>query len=485
MSMIKFSKDFYWGGAISALQVESTKNLKSDTNWDVFYRKNPKGFFKEIGPNNTCDHLEHYEEDFEKFREVGCNSFRTSFMWTRLYPEQGKLDLDALKKYNEYVDCAIKNNLKVFLCLNHFELPEWASKKGGFTNPEIVDEFVKYGELVISQFGEKIEYIATFNEPIVPIVHGYLSDLHPPSIHDPKLAVQAAYGMIVSHAKLSKIFYDKYKSKFPNLKFGVILNISPSIPLDGINYSQEDLKAAKIHDMLLNHSMMYSMIKGEIKKELVDFLNEWNLLPKYTEEEIKVIKETKIDMLGINFYNPLRVSKPNGKSDKFLYNFYLPYNWDKARINVFRGWEIRPESLYDLANIIKNDFNNIPFFVSENGMGVENEHLYKNENNQIQDNYRIAFISEHLDWLNKAIQEGSNCCGYHLWSILDNWSFRNAFKNRYGLIEMDPETKKRTIKKSGEWFKKLTENNGFESNYKKIEETIDLKKVEYTRSYVD
>ncbi len=224
-----------------------------------------------------------------------------------------------------------------------------------------------------------MEFIASFNEPIVPIIHGYLSDLHPPSINDPKLAVQAVYGMILSHAMLSNIFYSKHKSKFPNLKFGVILNISPSIPLDGIYYSEDDLKAAEIHDMLLNHSMMYQMIKGEIKKELIDFLKEKDLLPINTKQEIEIIKKTKIDLLVVNFYNPLRVSKPNGKrSYKFLHNFYNTYNWDKVRINIFRGWEIRPESLYDIVKIIKNDFDNIPFFVSENVMGVENEHLYKN-----------------------------------------------------------------------------------------------------------
>ena len=98
--------------------------------------------------------------------------------------------------------------------------------------------------------------------------------------------------------------------------------------------------------------------------------------------------------------------------------------------------------------------------MTENGMGVEDELRFK-ENGQIQDDYRIEFIKEHLEFLHKGIEAGSNCVGYHLWTFIDCWSWLNAYKNRYGLVELDLETQERTIKKSGNWFKELSKNNGF------------------------
>ena len=141
--------------------------------------------------------------------------------------------------------------------------------------------------------------------------------------------------------------------------------------------------------------------------------------------------------------------------------YYLTYDMPGKRMNPYRGWEIYPKALYDIAINIRDNYKNIEWIVSENGMGVENEERFR-ENGQIKDDYRIDFIKEHLYWLSKAINEGANCKGYQLWTFIDCWSWLNAYKNRYGLVELDLNTGQRKIKKSGQWFKKLSENNGFE-----------------------
>lgn len=112
--------------------------------------------------------------------------------------------------------------------------------------------------------------------------------------------------------------------------------------------------------------------------------------------------------------------------------------------------------------IVKEEYGNIPWFISENGMGVENEARFIDENGVIDDVYRIEFYEEHLRWLHKAIEEGSHCFGYHAWTAFDCWSWNNAYKNRYGFISIDLETQKRTIKSSGRWYRKVSDNNGFE-----------------------
>ena len=93
-------------------------------------------------------------------------------------------------------------------------------------------------------------------------------------------------------------------------------------------------------------------------------------------------------------------------------------------------------------------------------MGVSREERFMDESGKIQDDYRIDFIREHLEFLHKGIEESSNCFGYHLWTPIDCWSWTNAYRNRYGFISNNIHTQVKTIKKSGEWFKTVSEQNG-------------------------
>lgn len=178
-----------------------------------------------------------------------------------------------------------------------------------------------------------------------------------------------------------------------------------------------------------------------------------------------IIKNNTIDFLGVNYYQPRRVKAKEEAydetlgwmPDKYFDNYIMP----GRRMNPYRGWEIYPEAMHDIAMNLKNNYNNIPWYISENGMGVEGEDRYKNEDGIIEDDYRIDFIKEHLEHLHRGIEEGSNCFGYHTWTPIDCWSWLNAYKNRYGYISVDLDTQKKTIKKSGRWIKEVTENNGF------------------------
>ena len=101
-------------------------------------------------------------------------------------------------------------------------------------------------------------------------------------------------------------------------------------------------------------------------------------------------------------------------------------------------------------------------FIGENGMGVENETRFRNKEGMIEDDYRIEFLTEHLKWVHKAMQEGCNCKGFHIWSFADCWSWQNAYKNRYGLIEIDLDNDlSRKFKKSAYWMKEVIKNKGF------------------------
>lgn len=463
--MLKFPKKFYWGAAISAEQSEGFHNSKKGrTYWDILFDKKPELFFDKISNKITNDSFNRYKEDLQLCSELKLNSLRNSFSWSRLFPDGKNLNNEAVKYYHDYLDEAKSKNIEVFMCLSHFDMPEWIVSQGGLESKKWIDSFFEYAKFIFNEYGSKIKYFATFNEPYVSVWAGYQSQYHYPQIEDKNKAFQVGYNLVLAHARVAEYFAKNIKNKF-NTKLGIISAVSPTIPKNGVDFSTKDLEAAKKADIIHNYGLLDAMALGKISQEIIDIKNKLNISLNFNSVELKIIKSTKLDFIGINFYQPFRVEAISN-NDKINPNiigsyYYKQYIWPKAKMNIYRGWEIRAKSLYDICKVMEQRYPNIPFYISENGMGVENEERFL-KNGVIEDSYRIEFLKEHLFWLYKAINDLKiNCFGYHCWTSVDCWSWLNAYKNRYGLIALDLKTQKRTIKKSGQWYKKLIENNGF------------------------
>ena len=457
----KFPKGFWWGTATSGPQSEGAADQdgRKMSIWDYWYKEEPERFFDRVGPENTSTFYSNYKEDIKLLKETGHNSFRTSIQWSRLIPDGvGEVNKKAVEFYNNIIDELIANDILPIINLFHFDMPMCMQEKGGWESREVVQAYTDYAKVCFELFGDRVKYWTTFNEPIVPVEGGYLYNFHYPKVKDGKRAAQVAFNTMLASAKA----IEAYKSLNQDGKIGIILNLTPSYPRDTEN--PEDVKAAHIADLFFNRSFLDSSVFGEIPKELVDLLKEYNVLPIYEEEDLKIIKNNTIDFLGVNYYQPRRIK---AKESKFEENVFMPdiffdnYEMPGRKMNPYRGWEIYEKGIYDICVNIKDNYNNIPFYISENGMGVEGEERYVNSEGVIEDDYRIEFIQDHLKWLHKGIEEGANCKGYHLWTFIDCWSWTNAYKNRYGLVALDLENQKRTIKKSGRWFKGVSENNGF------------------------
>lgn len=398
-------------------------------------------------------------------KEIGLNSLRTSIQWTRLIKnfETGEVDEDGVKFYNNVIDEIVKNGMIPVMNLHHFDLPiELYEKYGGWESKYVVDLFVKFAKVAFDLFADRVKYWTTFNEPIVIVEGEYLYKFHYPKIVDGKKAMQVLYNLNLASAKVIKEYKDGGYGKDGG-QIGIVLNLTPAYPRDAKN--EKDLEASKIADNFFNNSFLNPAVKGEFPKDLVKLLKDENVLWKYTNEELDIIKNYTVDFLGVNYYQPRRVKakesdfdNSNGwMPDKYFDNYEMP----GRRMNIYRGWEIYPEAIYDIAINIRDNYNNIPWYISENGMGVEGEDKFINSEGYIEDDYRIDFLKEHLSYLHKAIEEGSNCFGYHSWTPIDCWSWTNAYKNRYGYIAVDLNTQKKTIKKSGKWIKEVSKNNGF------------------------
>lgn len=125
-------------------------------------------------------------------------------------------------------------------------------------------------------------------------------------------------------------------------------------------------------------------------------------------------------------------------------------------MNESRGWEIYPQGIYDFGMKCKDEYPDLEFFISENGIGIEGEYKNRDEQGQIEDPYRVEFVRDHLEWIAKAIEDGAAIKGYHYWGLIDNWSWSNAFKNRYGFVEVDlMEGYQRRLKQSAAWLRQV------------------------------
>lgn len=459
-----FPEKFWWGSATSGPQSEGDFNKPHKSVFDYWYEVEPEAFFDKVGPAVTSNFYNSYKEDLAMLKEIGLNSFRTSIQWTRLIKdlETGEADGDAIRFYNDVIDETIKNGMIPVMNLHHFDLPvELYNKYGGWESKHVVELFVKFAETAFKLFADRVKYWTTFNEPIVVVEGQYLYEFHYPKLVDGKKAVQVLYNLNLASAKAIKKFKEMGCNKDGG-QIGIVLNLTPAYPRSS---SEEDLRSAAIADSIFNNSFLDPAVKGEFPKILVNLLTEDNVLWEATDDEMGIIKNNTIDFLGVNYYQPRRIKAKESEMtfedgwmpEKYFDNYDMP----NKRMNPYRGWEIYPQAMYDIAINIRDNYNNIPWYISENGMGVEGEERYINEDGIVEDNYRIEFYEEHLQYLHKGIKDGSNCFGYHSWTPIDCWSWSNAYKNRYGYIAVDLATQTKTIKKSGRWIKEVSENNGF------------------------
>ncbi|WP_213993567.1 glycoside hydrolase family 1 protein [Sodalis sp. dw_96] len=455
-----FPHDFWWGSASSAPQTEgnSLGGGKSATIWDHWFALQPERFFQQVGPRDTSTFYQHWREDIALLKQTGHNSFRTSLSWARLLPVgRGKINQQAVAFYNQVIDELLAQGITPFINLFHFDMPQVLQDLGGWENRLVVEAYTEYAALCFGLFGDRVKYWFTFNEPIVPVEGGYLYDFHYPNVVDFERAATVAYHTMLAHAGAVR----RYREMGRDGEIGIILNLTPSYPR---SQHPADLQAAKNADLLFNRSFLDPALRGRYPQALVDLLEQYGQRPESRPGDSEVLAAGVVDLLGINYYQPRRVqcrsNQVNPDSPFMPEWFFEAYQMPGRKMNPWRGWEIYERGIYDILTDLRVNYNNPRCYISENGMGVEDELRFLHDG-RIEDDYRIDFVREHLIWVHRALQEGSRCLGYHIWTFIDNWSWSNAYKNRYGLVQLDLATQRRTVKKSGSWFAEVARRHGF------------------------
>lgn len=457
----RFPDNFWWGTATSATQSEGriSGDGKGDNIWDYASHHFNERFFQGITTDDTSTFYQHYREDIQRAKDIGLNSFRTSISWSRLIPDgDGEVNQQAVAFYNAVIDELHAQGIEPFINLYHFDMPMALQEKGGFENREVIDAFARYARICYQLFGDRVRYWFTFNEPLIPAEAGYLHPRHYPYVTDFRRAAQVLHHIVLAHCKAVAAWRELGLAG----QIGIIMDVIPVYPRSD---SPEDLQAAAMADLFYTRSINEPVLLGRYPEELVSILREHDQLPEYLAEDCALIANTRIDLLGINYYRPRRVKAretPLAETHGFVpERFFEEYIMPGRRMNTSRGIEIYPAALYDIAMVVKERYGNLPWFVSENGIGIQDEEQFM-VNGQVQDDYRIAFLKEHLGYLHQAMADGSNCLGYHMWTFIDCWSWQNAYKNRYGFYRLDLATQQRSLKKSGQWFATVIANNGFQ-----------------------
>ncbi len=457
----RFPDNFWWGTATSATQSEGriSGDGKGDNIWDYASHHFNERFFQGVTTDDTSTFYQHYREDIQRAKDIGLNSFRTSISWSRLIPDgDGEVNQQAVAFYNAVIDELHAQGIEPFINLYHFDMPMALQEKGGFENREVIDAFARYARICYQLFGDRVRYWFTFNEPLIPAEAGYLHPRHYPYVTDFRRAAQVLHHIVLAHCKAVAAWRELGLAG----QIGIIMDVIPVYPRSD---SPEDLQAAAMADLFYTRSINEPVLLGRYPEELVAILREHDQLPEYLAEDCALIANTRIDLLGINYYRPRRVKAretPLAETHGFVpEHFFEEYVMPGRRMNTSRGIEIYPAALYDIAMVVKERYGNLPWFVSENGIGIQDEEQFM-VNGQVQDDYRIAFLKEHLGYLHQAMADGSNCQGYHMWTFIDCWSWQNAYKNRYGFYRLDLATQQRSLKKSGQWFATVIANNGFQ-----------------------
>ena len=455
---IAIPQDFILGAAASAWQTEgwSGKKPGQDSWIDLWYKNDRHVWHNGYGPAVATDFINRFREDVALMKQAGLTHYRTSINWSRFLTdyENATVDEEYAAYYDALFDEMHRQGIEPMICLEHYELPGvLLDTYGGWASKHVVELFVRYAEKVFAHYHGKVTRWFTFNEPIVVQTRVYLDALRWPYEQNTGTWMQWNHHTVLATAKVVKLFREKgYRGSV-----GCILNPEVTYPR---SRAPHDVRAAEMYDLFYNRLFLDPLVHGRYPAELFTLLEQHQVEWEYTADELALIADNTVDELGINLYYPHRVKAPSRAwhPDTPFHPayYYEPFELPGRRMNRSRGWEIYPRIIYDMAMRIKKDYRNIDWFVAESGMGVENEAQFRNRDGIIDDTYRIDFISEHLYYTLLAREEGANCHGYMLWAFTDNVSPMNAFKNRYGLIEIDLDNQRaRRAKKSASWFRQL------------------------------
>ncbi len=390
------TEKFLFGAALSAHQAEggNTHNQWYEFEHKVLSKKNIKS-------GKAANHYELFDEDFALAKQLGHNSHRLSIEWSRIEPEEGKIDFHEIEHYRKVFKSLKEKGLTPVVTLFHFTLPIWVYKRGGFLYKKNIHRFIEYSKFIITTFKDDIDYVITINEPHVYAYQGYLLGKWPPQ----KRKYFTYFKILRNLAKTHKLLYKELKTIKSDLKISIAKN-------------NQVFEPARKNNPFDNAITNY-------------FDHTWNY---HFLNKIK----NHIDFIGLNYYFYRGVKFTKTLAKKF-YQFHYP-----TCRKTDMDWEVYPKGIYQMLKELQKRYD-LPIIITENGVADDSDKL------------RQVFLPETLEWVFKAKKEGVNVNGYLHWSLLDNMEWDEGTKYRFGLIKVDYNNFTRSIRPSALIYKDLIE----------------------------
>jgi beta-glucosidase len=441
--MKAFPKSFTWGVATASYQIEggAHEECRGESIWDRFARQ-PGKVYKQQNGEIACDHFHRYPEDVQLMADLGIQSYRFSFAWPRLFPEEGKFNREGLEFYKRLLDELEAKGIMPAATIYHWDLPTWLQDKGGWTNRETVDHFVMYAKVLFEAFGSRIKSWITHNEPWCAAFLGYALGVHAPGHTDWNEALSASHHLLLSHGKV----IEAYRSMGLDGEIGITLNLSPAVPATD---TPKDAAASERSDGFANRWFLDPIFKGSYPVDMMTLYEKrFGPLHFVKEGDLDTIS-ARMDFLGINYYSHNIIEDDEN-------NDILGAGTISETENVTdMGWGIHPESLYHLLTRIKTDYSEIPLYITENGAAYPDQKI----DGKVEDHDRIKYLQDHFEAALRFIEEKGNLKGYYVWSFMDNYEWAFGYSKRFGIIYVDYETLERTPKESYKWYQKVIQKN--------------------------
>ena len=448
-----FRDDFVWGAATASYQVEGAafEDGRGYTVWDDFCRRPGKTFRGENG-DVACDHYHRYKEDVALMRALNLKAYRFSIAWSRILPEgAGDINPKGLAFYSNLVDALLENGITPYVTLFHWDLPYALYRRGGWQNPDSPEWFARYTKVVADALGGRVKHFITFNEPQCFIGLGHATGEHAPGdIRSRRALLEMAHNVLLAHGRAVQVL----REKVPGAAVGYA-------PTGGAHYpasdSPADIEAART---------AYFATSQNPDNILWD-VSWWSdpvMLGAYPEKAL-ALYETDMPVIGLRDMET--IAQPLDFYAQNIYNGGMvrasgnEYGWEfverpEGYARTAIGWPVTPESLYWGPKFLYERYKR-PIYITENGLSA---HDWVDLDGQVHDPNRIDFLRRYLRELRRASEDGVDIRGYFAWSLMDNFEWSRGYSERFGLIHVDYETQKRTIKDSGYWYRELIAANG-------------------------
>jgi len=434
----QFGEDFLWGVATAAFQIEGAHDAdgKGSSIWDVFTSQ--KGKIKNGHHALTaCDFYNSYQNDIGLIRELNIPNFRFSISWTRIMPTGvHPINQAGIDYYNKIIDALLEQGIEPWITLYHWDLPHDLEVKGGWTNRESVAWFSEYAAICAQHFGDRVKNWMVINEPSVFTGAGYFLGIHAPGKKGITNYLKAMHHVTLATAAVAKILREKVSGANIGTTFSCT-HIEPA------TQSTKDVEAAKRVDTLLNRTFIEPILGLGYPQKDLPVLKKLN---NYILDDDLNNLAFDFDFIGLQCYTREIVKAA----------MLIPYigaeliSAEKRNvISTEMGWEVYPPAMYHVLQKF-NAYKGIKkIIITENGAAFADIVT----NGKVFDIKRTHYIQDHLEQILKAKNDGLQVDGYFVWSLTDNFEWAEGYNARFGLVHIDFETQKRTIKNSGLWLK--------------------------------